>query len=87
MGQSRNALWVRPFRRLSLLRSEVEKFLTFQAATDPSANQIVAPSVNTTPLSVTRLPSSVDGRMQWASCVTELTVTGLTVTVLTPQVL
>ena len=39
-GRSRNALWVRPFRRLRGLRQKVEKFSTFQAATDPSANQI-----------------------------------------------
>ena len=44
LGRSRNALWVLPFRRLHRLRSEVEKILTFQAATDPSANQIKAAS-------------------------------------------
>ena len=46
MGRSPNALWVRPFRHLRLLRSEVEKILSFQAATDPSANQLALCGAN-----------------------------------------
>ena len=69
-----NALWVRQFRRLRLLRSEVLKIVTFEAATDPSANQFVAASGSVgkyhSPIRQTRLPSFIDGRMQWASCVT-----------------
>ena len=51
----------------------VGSVVTFQAATDPSANQIALCESNSTegvsPLSQTRLPLSVDGRMQWASYV------------------
>ena len=41
-----------PLSRLRRLRWEVEKILTFQAATDPSANQRLAPSAHSTPPSV-----------------------------------
>ena len=58
MGRTRNALWVNPFHQLRCLRQKVEKCFTFQAATDPSANQIVLP------IRQTRPPSSVGGRAQ-----------------------
>ena len=45
--------------------------VTFQPATDPSGNQIVAASGKyQSPFRQTRRPSSVDGRLQWASCLT-----------------
>ena len=44
-GCSRNALWVNPFCRLCCLRQEVENCSTFQAVTDPSANQTTPPYI------------------------------------------
>ena len=68
MGRSRNALWVRPFHRLCLLRSEIENIFTFQAVTDPSANQIALcgqiPLKVCPPICQTLLLSSVDGRLR-----------------------
>ena len=57
-GRSRNALWVNPFCWLRCLRQKVEKCSTFQAVTDPSANQVVSP------LRPTHALSSVDGHVQ-----------------------
>ena len=50
MGRSRNALWVCPSIRLGDLHQKLEKISTFQAATDPSGNQIAVIQIHSTRL-------------------------------------